>query len=131
MGSISSDAPPPDERTWKLVTDGDYGDVVDRTSRHTVTIEIKAHVFDPTNVRVDSGTTVNWEWVDTSHIHSVTAKPTEGYHDDAQKLPDGAEPFDSGIKLGGQFSHTFTATGEYLYVCLPHVGWMRGRIEVV
>ncbi len=47
-------------------------------------------------------------------------------------LPDGADPWDSGILQPGEsFSYTFTVPGTYSYFCLPHVlSGMLGTVEV-
>jgi plastocyanin len=47
-------------------------------------------------------------------------------------LPDGAQPWDSGIITGGQtYSHTFDVAGQYSYFCIPHEALgMVGKITV-
>ena len=94
--------------------------------RHTVEMTDEL-VFDPDSITVAPGDTVVWENVG-SVGHSITA-----YEDE---IPDGADYFASGgfdseeaargaypegdIGGGGSYEHTFDATGEYGYFCIPH-----------
>lgn len=77
--------------------------------------------FDPIGLHVERGTTVRFEIEAGSH--SATA-----YSD---RIPDGAEAFDSGTISEGSFEHSFETPGTYDYYCIPHesVG-MVGRIVV-
>lgn len=87
--------------------------------------------FDPSCIRVESGTTVTWE--NTSNVlHTVTADPDRAVNPNNVVLPDGAAPFHSGnLSTDSEFSYTFHTPGRYDYVCLPHEGeGMRGRIIV-
>lgn len=90
--------------------------------------------FDPDRVEISVGDTV--EWTARSEGHNVSAYP-----DDARQveLPERAEPFGSFpagesyriIPVGESFRHTLTVPGEYVYVCVPHVGeGMIGRVIV-
>jgi plastocyanin len=82
-------------------------------------------VFEPAELTIATGTTVNFVW--DSNMHNVV--PTS--------QPDGANwggegeqgtTFDS----GHEYSHTFDTTGTYEYVCTPHESaGMVGSIEVV
>ncbi len=64
-------------------------------------------VFEPPAVRIEAGTTVEWEWVGGEVPHSVT-------HVD--------EAFDSGVLVGDgkTWSYTFENPGVYKYCCTPH-----------
>lgn len=69
-------------------------------------------------VWVEAGGTV--EWTLESGTHTSTA-----YHPNADRplrIPDGAEPWDSGILSEARetFSHTFDRAGVYGYYCRPH-----------
>ncbi len=97
--------------------------------------------FDPSSITVPPGTSITWENVGNVG-HTVTA-----YGD---QIPDEAEYFASGgyggeqaardayfadnggnIPGGESYSHTFSATGEYGYFCIPHEGsGMTGTITV-
>lgn len=87
------------------------------------------YYFDPVGLLVEQGETITWRI--ESGAHSATA-----YHpdnDDASRIPEGAEPWDSGIlsEQGATFEYTFEVGGTYDYYCTPHktLG-MVGRIVV-
>jgi plastocyanin len=77
-------------------------------------IEMGDDVFRPAQLTVAAGTKV--AWVNKgSKAHTVVSN---------DKL------FDSGlVNIGGEFSHTFTTPGTYLYHCAPHAK-MVGRLVV-
>ncbi len=78
--------------------------------------------FDPAEVRVRAGQTVEWR-NKAFFPHTVTFDPSQA--DDAShvSLPEGVAPFDSGSIGGGQsWRHTFTTPGTYRYICKPHEG---------
>jgi len=81
-------------------------------------------VFEPETVTVSTGETVTWEF--ESPNHNLVAWPD--MHEKVD-IPDGAEGFGSVEQGGDEFetvpegetvSHTFEATGEFTYVCVPH-----------
>ena len=78
--------------------------------------------FDPEEVTVSTGETVEWSF--ESAGHNVSGNPD---HHEEVSIPDGAEPFasvDEAMDInepGSTFSHTFETAGEYTYVCVPHV----------
>lgn len=76
--------------------------------------------FQPGTLEVPAGTTVTWR--NTSDVaHTVTADPSKASDPSHVQLPQGAQPFDSGLIQPGQsFSHTFSTPGEYKYFCIPH-----------
>lgn len=80
------------------------------------TVVMADNRFQPANLSVAVGTTVTWP-NNGANIHTVSAM-------------DGS--FESGsITAGGGFSHTFTAVGQYQYVCRQHLlNGMRGTITV-
>ena len=76
--------------------------------------------FVPTEITINAGDTVEWRNIG-SIPHTVTADPGRAPSSKNVELPDGAEPFDSGWVMGGQwFRYTFSKPGIYRYVCLPH-----------
>lgn len=77
-------------------------------------IQMEDDVFQPALLTVAAGTKVTW--VNKGHkAHTVVSN---------DKL------FDSGlVNVGGEFSHTFTSPGTYLYHCAPHAK-MVGQIVV-
>ncbi len=88
--------------------------------------------FAPEVLEIRVGETVTFR--NTTRIpHTVTAHPDRVRNPELVVLPEGAEPFDSGIMLAGDvFRHTFTVPGEYVYVCAPHEAMpMLGTIRVL
>jgi plastocyanin len=86
--------------------------------------------FDPIGIRVSPGATINWINVDPGNSHTATAyHPVNGRQ---LRLPDGAEPWDSGYLLPGQdFSVTLAVPGVFDFFCRPHEhAGMVGRIVV-
>jgi plastocyanin len=90
--------------------------------------------FEPARLRIEPGDTVRW--IQVSGYHSVAAyHPSNGNRE--LRIPEGAEPWDSGVLLGqypregSTFEHTFTVGGVYDYFCQPHeAAGMVGRIVV-
>lgn len=87
-------------------------------------------VFDPDEVTVSTGDTV--EWAFESAGHNVVADPELS---DEVSIPDGAEAFASvegaydTNDVDETYSYTFDTAGEYVYVCVPHQG--QGMIATV
>ncbi len=76
------------------------------------------HYNDPLGIKVEPGTTVRF--VNRSGSHTATA-----YHPDNRRdlrIPEGAEPFDSGVLSGrnATFEGTLEVEGVYDYVCTLH-----------
>ena len=76
--------------------------------------------YDPQDITVTTGTTVQWFNEDET-IHTVTSgSPAEG----------ATGVFDSGIlDAGNLFEYTFDSTGTYDYYCIVHP-WMIGSVTV-
>ena len=65
--------------------------------------------FNPQNVTIQAGDTVQWSWVASGHS-STSGTPGN---------PDGI--WDSGVQNSGfVFSHTFSTAGTFPYYCTPH-----------
>lgn len=91
-------------------------------------------VFEPAELTVAVGDTVTWGFASAGH--NVSCRP-----DDSEKveLPDDAEPFasygpeespqGSTVPRGETYEHTFDASGQYGYVCIPHVA--RGMVGTI
>ena len=86
--------------------------------------------FDPVGILVAPGTTIRW--VVKENVHTATAyHPKNGHH--SLRIPEGAEPWDSGflVNPGDHFDVTLTVAGVYDYFCMPHeAAGMVGRIVV-
>lgn len=87
--------------------------------------------FAPEEIRIRVGQTVVWRNT-TPLIHTVSADPEAVREPEQVRLPEGAEPFDSGFLFPDDtFRRTFTVPGEYVYICIPHdMAPMVGRIVV-
>ena len=86
--------------------------------------------FDPVGVWVPPGTSVRWTV--SANVHTATAyHPSNGGR--SLRIPEGAEPWDSGylVNPGDDFTVTLMTEGVYDYFCRPHeAGGMVGRIVV-
>ena len=86
--------------------------------------------FDPIGLWVPPGQTVRW--VLDHDVHTTTAyHPMNDQH--SLRIPEGAEPWNSGflVNHGAHFEVTLTVEGVYDYYCLPHEqAGMVGRIVV-
>ena len=84
--------------------------IVDETGADEIVIDVgpgNNYQFDPAAVRIDSGTTITWEW--QSSNHSVTQ--TESEYDFE----------DSGTQSSGStHEETLEGSGAFLYKCRPH-----------
>lgn len=101
-----------------------YDGVTDETGSSEVTVEVGAQgngggfAFAPAAVRVDSGTTVVWEWTGDGGNHNVAAE-------------DGSFESETVGESGHTFEHTFEESGTYKYVCTPHETMgMKGAVVV-
>ncbi len=99
------------------------GEIHDFTGQASVTVEngqpsrTDPFFFEPPAIRIDTGTTVTWTWIDDQN-HSVT---------------EDGNAFDSGDMQGEgtEFEHTFDEAGVYLYYCRPHLAAnQRGAVIV-
>lgn len=106
---------------WVETANG-YEGTVDRTGQAETRVAVGAGSglsFDPAAIKISPGTTVIWEWTSFGGSHDVAA--TDGRFE--SELMNGE---------GETFSHTFTDTGVYRYVCTPHqTQGMLGAVEVV
>ena len=76
--------------------------------------------FQPATLTVPRGTTVTWMNTGQQQ-HTVTDDPAKAANRADAQLPNGAQPWDSGlIDAGKTFTHTFDTPGEYTYFCMPH-----------
>jgi plastocyanin len=79
------------------------------------TVNLGSTTFTPSSLSVPVGSTVTWQWTSTGIVHDVT-------FEDGQESPD---------QSTGTYARTFTATGDYAYICTFHVGQgMVGTVSV-
>lgn len=72
----------------------------------TNTVAIQNFAFSPATVTVKAGTTITWTNRD-SDAHTVTAMPAGSFHSPT-------------LNTGQSFQHTFTAPGQFDYLCTIH-----------
>jgi plastocyanin len=87
--------------------------------------------FQPANLNVKVGETVEWKNVGNS-VHHASSDPSTAVNPSEVSNPPGAKPFDSGFLQPGQtFTYTFTVPGTYKYICAPHeTSGMVGEVTV-
>ena len=82
-----------------------------------------ANKFDPAKVTIKAGETVRWVNDAGGPSHTVTTDPSMVQNEDDVEIPDGAQPFSSGVIGPGKFfQHKFEVPGTYRYACAPHEG---------
>lgn len=103
---------------------GNFDGVVDKTGQSAVTIMVGAegngggYAFDPAAIKVDTGTTVTWEWTGDGGSHNVVEE-------------DGSFESELVGDAGHTFSHTFDTAGTFKYKCAPHEAMgMKGAVVV-
>jgi plastocyanin len=87
--------------------------------------------FDPAEVTIRAGEAVEWR-NEGRAPQTVTGDPGWAADNSLVILPEGAEPWDSGIlNFGESFVQVFEIPGEYTYVSLPQEqNGMTGRVIV-
>jgi plastocyanin len=90
-----------------------------------------AKQYDPKNVTISVGDTVEWVNDDPANMHNITTNKDATDIPKAIQMPKGAKPFDSGLIVQGKkWSYRFMVPGTYRYVCVPHQPEMVGTIIV-
>ncbi len=103
------------------------GTIEDHTGEDEVVVDVGGgdigFAFDPPAIRIDSGTTVRWEWTGEGGAHNV------------RSVEESDSDFDSGDAVDDAdevFEQSFDDDGIQLYECTPHVAnGMLGAIEVI
>jgi plastocyanin len=88
--------------------------------------------FEPRNVTIKVGETVEWKNVGNS-VHHASSDPGMAMKPGDASTPPGAKSFDSGfLRPGDTYSFKFTQPGVYNYVCAPHeTSGMLGKVTVL
>jgi len=81
-------------------------------------------VFEPSEVYVKPGDTVNWVWDSDNHNVQVLSTP-EGAEWEGTEGPKTMT-----YNEGHEYEHTFETKGEYTYQCFPHAPSMAGKVVV-
>jgi plastocyanin len=96
-----------------------------------LTVGMSDMAFIPSKIVIKVGQKVTWK--DSSEvIHTVVDDAGKAINQADVHLPEGGEPFDSGLMQPGQtFARVFTAPGVYRYVCTLHeANGMKGVVIV-
>lgn len=129
-GNGNGDGSPAD-RADAFLSDNDArmydGDIEDHTGEDEVTVMVGAGddglAFDPAAIRIDTGTTVVWEWTGVGGQHNVQPTGDTDWDDfgDTERVDEEGHTVES----------TFDEEGVGLYVCQPHAGQrMYGAVVV-
>jgi halocyanin-like protein len=110
----------------------------DRSDSDTATVTVGnadfEDEFDPSVLRVTTGTTVTWDWNGLGTVHNVVSAAEDPLADDSE-IEVGDGPLNSGSVKGGSdatYEYTFESTGTYRYYCQPHYSMgARGVVVVV
>lgn len=110
---------------WLSATGNYDGEILDRRAEDQVDVQVGTQsengnfAFSPVAIRIQTGTTVQWQWTGRGGSHNVQARRGQ---------------FRSGSPREGggiTFTHTFEETGTYLYECSVHTNFgMRGAVIV-
>ncbi|MFQ5703175.1 MAG: plastocyanin/azurin family copper-binding protein [Gemmatimonadales bacterium] len=99
---------------------------------HTVTVRMTDDMkFIPEHPTVTAGDTV--VWVNEGSLpHTATDRPGAAGVAEHNVVPDGAEPWDSGLmNKGDRFKLVLTVPGDYTYLCIFHeAAGMIGKLTV-
>ncbi|QLH85056.1 halocyanin domain-containing protein [Halosimplex pelagicum] len=115
--------------SWPSYLDDAQGDTSqDARGQSEVTVAVGPDgslAYDPVYLRVDSGTTVNFEFESPTHNVKPESQPEGGSLDGTEGSE--MEPVDE----GETYSVTLETTGIYTYYCGPHeTTGMKGGISV-
>lgn len=98
------------------------GTYEDLRGQSSVTVHMSEIMFNPRNIRIDSGTAVTWV-NDEEDVHYVNtdSHPAHTYHLDQNSRA---------LELGDTYVVTFSEPGFYPYHCSAHEATMKGGIIV-
>jgi plastocyanin len=99
-----------------------FSDYEDATGLQEPVVEVTANNqnrFEQPTVTIRAGESVRWR--NTGGVfHTVTFDPSRADDPTNVELPNGVQPFNSGLGAGMSFSRRFTVPGTYRYICEPH-----------
>lgn len=112
----------PEERLDAFLSDNDArqydGSVEDNTGEDEVTVAVgggdEGLAFDPPAIRIDTGTTIVWEWTGEGGGHNIAPEGETDFDDFGDE-----EIVDSDDRT---VEDTFEEEGVGLYLCEPHAG---------
>lgn len=94
----------------------------DLTAKTEVTIDMKAIMFEPKNIKVKKGTKVIWTNSDSvAHYVNTDSHPGHSYEPGINS---------DVLQSGDSYSYTFTKVGLYPYHCSAHAATMTANILV-
>jgi copper-containing nitrite reductase len=96
-----------------------------------LTVGMSDMAFMPAKIVVKVGQKVTWK-NSSEVIHNVVDDASKAINKSDVHVPDGGQPFDSGLMQPGQaFTRVFTVPGAYRYVCSLHeANGMKGVVVV-
>jgi len=105
------------------LNDVSYPGTVDWTGEDRVTVAVgtgrEGMGYAPRSARIETGTTVVWEWTGEGGRHDVADTDAEFASEET-------------AEAGYTFEHTFEESGTYTYFCTPHEHrGMKGGLEVL
>jgi serine/threonine-protein kinase len=111
----------PQSRADEFLSGGDAnlydGSFADHTGQDEVTVSVGAgdngFSFDPPAIRIDTGTTIVWEWTGRGGGHNVVSQDAS----DFEFSNEGEQIID---EEGHTYEHTFEESGVAAWVCIPH-----------
>lgn len=97
------------------------GPTGDGNGQHEGPVEMRPNLtFFPATVTIQAGESVTWRNT-SGFFHTATGDPSKAIDPSHVSLPEGADPWDSGlVGAGEEFTRTFDVPGEYRYFCDPH-----------
>lgn len=114
-----------DEFLTEWDAEGYDGEMLDATGEDELTVDVGSGElglgFSPVAVAIESGTTVTFEWTGEGGGHNVVADEDSDIDVDIEE----EEIADAGHTV----EHTFDETGNYLYICEPHLA--QGKVGAI
>jgi plastocyanin len=95
---------------------------------NTVNVGQTGTTYTPSQITIQTGETVRWEWKSSNHtVTSGSAPNADGQFCSPNDMDCGTAPASS---MGFTYEHTFNSTGTFKYFCKVHGGAMSGTVVV-